>query len=304
MTFGRQATLGSFLIKKRDEVVRAITTGKQYLAETATLSLSPESQSFHHQAYLGAIYSTFEGYLLDTAEEMLACFPEKLRDSDIKLQDVVKPQSDFISDMVEKQTDSLSYKRFQAITEVVMKYFQPKPFVSAAMPVVQEFKATRDIYVHNSGRWNAIYSAKAGPNARKEPRRGPLPLDHAYLEAGTDAAIAFVNDFHAQGPRQYERFNKTKAFGEMWKASALEKIMTFSDAWSVEASTDIARPTEKALGWAWSHSEKYLFDFFLAIFSKSHPALNSSIQDAITRWPIDTPSGQVMLSWMRSPFYF
>jgi hypothetical protein len=58
------------------------------------------------------------------------------------------------------------------------------------------------------------------------------------------------------------------------------------------------------MNWAWSHSEKRLFDFFLTIFDPKHPDLKYTIQEAIARWPVETKSGQVMLSWLRSPFYF
>lgn len=304
MTFGRQATLGRFLVRKRDEAISALSAARQYLVDTASLPIRPDQRAFHDQAYLGAIYSTFEGYLLDLAEEMLACFPEKMKDSEVKLQDYVNSPSDFIAEMVQKQTDSLGYKRFDVITATVMQYFQPKPFVSGAFPVVQELKATRDVYVHNRGNWNVIYRDKAGPSARPEPQQGTLPLDLAYLENGTNAAIDFIKDFHSQGPRQYERYKRVKAFEQMWTVSALENVMPFNQAWSVDLALDIARPTDHALGWGWSHSETYLFDFFLAIFNTSHPNLTSTIQQAIVRWPVETPSGQVMLSWMRSPFYF
>ena len=102
--------------------------------------------------------SAFEGYLLDIASEMLACFPEKLKDNDIKLQDYVKNANDSIVMMVEQQTDSLGFKRFEAISETVMKYFQPKPFKSTALPVVQEFKATRDLFGLSAQASNAVSS--------------------------------------------------------------------------------------------------------------------------------------------------
>ncbi|MCA1358721.1 hypothetical protein I6F14_07650 [Bradyrhizobium sp. IC3069] len=57
-----------------------------------------------------------------------------------------------------------------------------------------------------------------------------MPLYVAYLKAGTDAAIAFINDFHAQGPRQYERYTRVKAFEQMRTTSALESVMKFTDA--------------------------------------------------------------------------
>ena len=63
MTFGRQATLGKFLVKKRDAAINELTKAKGYLTLTASWSLSPDHENFHHQAYLGAVYSAFEGYL-------------------------------------------------------------------------------------------------------------------------------------------------------------------------------------------------------------------------------------------------
>jgi hypothetical protein len=55
MTFGRQAQLGAFLVGKRDEAIKALSAGQGYLTDTSSLSLAADRQSFHLQAYLGAI---------------------------------------------------------------------------------------------------------------------------------------------------------------------------------------------------------------------------------------------------------
>ena len=303
MTFGRQAQLASFLLDKKQEALKALDVGKKYLTGTSSLTLPKDQTSFHRQAYLTAIYSRFEGYLLDVAGEMLMCFPEKLKNSDMKLHDFIEQPADFLTMTVDKQTDSLGYKRFEVITKTVMQYFSSKPFSSASQPIVQELKATRDIYVHNGGRWNTIYANKAGPNARQGVH-GMLHLDETYLTAGTDALIAFINDFHNAGPRQYQRYTPEFAFQRMWEATALERIIPFAKAWSVDSAEHIVRPKEEALEWAWSGSEKYLYDFFLTIYSPDYPAITSKLQKAFDRWPVETPSGLVMQSWFRSPFYF
>jgi len=305
MTFGRQAKLGRFLIKKRDDVIASINNGKSYFKATASSALTAEQAQFHRLAYLGASYSLFESYLLDIAEEFLHCFPEKMKNSDMKLHDALKGSNVLISEMVEKQTGQLGYKSFTNITEVVAGYFNNKPFTDPSLEIVQEFKATRDIYLHNAGRWNAIYAAKAGPRARGEPFRGPLPLDDAYLDAGVDALIAFVKAFHDHGPRQWERFNKTKAFTDMWQKSALDRLVSFNAGWEVvKGEDDLVRPKDAVLDWGWSGSEKYLLDFFLTIYSTDHPRKTSELRQALERWPAETPSGQIILSWLASPFYF
>ena len=305
MTFGRQAKLGGLLIAKRDQALKSLTIGKSYLASIKTLGLNSDQSTFHLSSYVSGIYSLFEGYLLDLASEMLFCFPDKLRDSEYRLKDLVSEPGDFLANTVEKQIDALGYKRFDVIVEKVMALFQSKPFSSPSIVVVQEFKATRDLYVHNRGEWNSTYAAKAGPTARRDPGRGkPLPLDQSYVEAATDAMIQLITDFHAQGPRQYERFTRVRALEGMWGATALSGIMAFSKAWAVEPALDIARPTSEATEWGWSHSERPLYDFFLRIYSDHYPGASNDLHYAIERWPVSSTSGQVILSWARDPFFF
>lgn len=305
MTFGRQAKLAGFLIAKRDETVKSLSIGKGYLASVNTLGLNPNQVTFHLSSYVSGVYSLFEGYLLDLASEMLLCFPDKLRDSEYRLKDLVMEPGDFLANTVEKQIDALGYKRFDVIVERVMALFQGKPFSSPSVMVVQEFKATRDLYVHNRGEWNSTYAAKAGSAARRDPGRGkPMPLDQAYVEAATVAMLRLIADFHAQGPRQYERFTRVKALKEMWAATALAEIMPFSDAWTVDHASDIPRPNSRATGWAWSHSERALYDFFLRIYSDRYPGASNDLHYAIERWPVSSRSGQVILSWARDPFFF
>jgi hypothetical protein len=305
MAFGRQAKLGRFLLAKRDETIKSLSTGKGYLGSVNTLELDPDQAAFHLISYVSGIYSLFEGYLLDLASEMLHCFPDKLRDSEYRLKDLVTAPGDFLVNTVEKQIDTLGYKRFDVIVEKVMALFQSKPFTSPSIAAVQEFKATRDLYVHNRGEWNATYAAKAGSAARRDPGRGkPMPLDQAYVEAATDAMTQLIVDFHAHGPRQYERFTRVRALEEMWGATALAEIMSFSEAWTVEHKSDIARPTSRATDWAWSHSERPLYDFFLRIYSDRYPGASNDLHYAVERWPVSSSSGQVILSWMRDPFFF
>lgn len=304
MTFGRQAGLGSYLDEKKQLTLEGLRIGKSYLTKSSSLKLPEDEFSFHKQAYVMGAYSRFEGYFLDVAAEMLVCFPKKLKNSDMKLHDFIDQQTDFLSAIVDKQTDSMGYKRFDDILETVMSYFSRKPLSSPAQPIVQEFKATRDIYVHNGGRWNTIYFQKAGANARPEPQSHILPLDDVYLQNATDALINLVVDFDAAGPQQYKRYNRSHAFREMWEAAALERIIPFEQAWAPDLKGDVVRPKDYALDWGWSSSEKYLYDFFLSIFSKDHPKITSTLQQAIERWPIQTPSGQMIKSWLDAPFSF
>ena len=303
-TYGRQASLGKFLINKKDTTIAALKNGQNYYRSTQSLNINDEQLEFHRTAYLGASYSLFESYLLDIFEEILKCFPDRSKNTDIKFHDALKGTGLLISEMADKQAHQLGYKSFVDIVSSVANYFHCD-FNVPSLEIVQEFKATRDIYLHNSGRWNVIYQRKAGPKARKEPLNNqPLPLNNQYIEDGVSALIDFIETFHKQGPKQMERYNRTKAFAEMWKKSALEPLISFDDAWEVEPN-DMIRPKDILYTHGWSGSEKYLVDFFLIIFGgKNHKSVESDVHEALRRWPPETTSGQIVLSWLEYPFTF
>lgn len=303
-TYGRQASLGKFLIDKKDSTITDLKNGQSYYQSAQSVNLNNEQRQFHKIAYLGASYSFFESYLLDISEELLKCFPEKSKNTEIKFHDALKGTGLLISDMADQQANQLGYKSFIDTVDVVAKYFHCK-FDDSSLEIVQEFKATRDIYLHNSGRWNVIYQRKAGPKARVEPSNcQPLPLDNQYIEDGVSALIDFIEAFHRKGPRQMERYNRTLAFTSMWKASALEQLIPFEMAWQVE-SNDMIRPKDILYTHGWSGSEKYLVDFFLIVFGgKNHKSVQSDIHEALRRWPPETNSGQIVLSWLEHPFTF
>lgn len=306
LTLGRQAGLGKFLISTRDRVVADLRSAEACLDGMATVSSGAPNIEFLNVASLGASYSYFEAYFLDIAEEMLRCFPEKMKNSDIKLHDALKDSSALIDVMADKQMNQLGYKKFTDVLSVVHSYFNDKTFSSTCYDQVSEFKATRDVYFHNGGYWNSIYQTKAGPNARPEPHpRRPLPLDNTYLKQGLAAMITVVTDFHASGPRQMERFNRAKSFAEMWKMCALNPLVQLNDAWDIDLRGDMVRPKEKAETWGWSGSENYLYDFFKLIYGgKRSEGRNSELHEALYRWPAASPSGQIIMSWLSSPFYF
>lgn len=91
-------------------------------------------------------------------------------------------------------------------------------------------------------------------------------------------------------------------FETMWRATILEEVISFEEAWTVDH--DIPRPTKRALKWGWSFTEQTLYDFFLGIFAFNHPQIKHGRLDALLYWPLDTAEAKMILQWLEEPFRF
>ena len=305
MPYGRQAGLGKYLHKKRHQTLTKLDLSKQYYKTVLGYSaITPEMLALHDSTYLTGIFSIIEGFLTDVALEVYICFPDKLKDENIKLKDAFIGTHEMIQNAAEKQIQSLLYRDFSSIVEGVSAVFNNNEFIHASLADVIELKATRDIYVHNDGVPNDTYNRKAGAKARPcSVSDSRLPLGESYLISGTDAAIAFIKAFYDHGPKSMEDYGPAKAFEGMWQSTALSRLVPFTEAWEV-VNADLVRPLDRGLNWAWSGSEKYLYDFFLHIYRHDYHMIDSTLQDAFRRWPISTNEGRIMLSWLAAPFYF
>jgi len=110
-----------------------------------------------------------------------------------------------------------------------------------------------------------------------------------------------LSEFYRLGPGLFADRGKTVAFREMWEATRLNSLVGFDDAWKIE-NAEMVRP--KTIEWLWSSSEKALYDFFLGIYSPSHPDRTTDAIEALLRWPPPYVESRVIASWMESPFTF
>jgi len=306
MAFGRQAKLGAYVKKEHREALANIKTSlRYYKVVLASGALDQRLLDFHNAIYLTGLMSIVESFVTNLATEILLSFPDKLRNSDIKLKDAFQGASIYslIDRSVERQVTTQVYAGFTEMTAEIAKLFERRPFADLSIEEVAELKATRDVYVHNQGRVNERYLAKAGSKARKERIGDRLPLTREYLLGGARSIEQFLHAFYKHGPKKFERYGKARAFKAMWNETALSTVLPFEDAWRV-VNDDLVRPKELATGWAWSHSEKPLYDFFLAVYSVGNPHRQADVIEALARWPAQTKEGQVIISWMDDPFFF
>lgn len=311
LSVARRARLSELLSSKKDEALKKLATTKTYDSLVRNANLPKPEASFHEEILLMGICGILETFLTDVTTEFLACFPGALKSKEFSLEALAKKgsTSSLLREVAEKEINDLAYKAFPEMLERLQEIFNFMGQLNEQLVnEVNEIKCTRDVYVHGKGKANHIYTRKAGTFARVKLGE-QLPLGKSYLESAIDKSEKLINDFFAGGPANYLQFGKVRAFKEMWEATHLNSVMQFDEAWQdggpvFVGGENIVRPTEKAINWGWSHSEKALFDFFLGIFNSSNKNRTTDTIEALGRFPPSTREGQVIVSWMDSPFWF
>jgi len=311
LSVARRARLRELLNSKKEEALQKLDIAKTYDASVRNAGFKKQEVNFHEEILLMGICGILETFLTDVTTEFLVCFPGALESKEFSLEALAKKgsTSTLLREVAEEEINRLAYKAFPEMLKRLQEIFNFKSQLNEQLVnEINEIKCTRDVYVHGKGKANHIYMRKTGGLARAELDK-QLPLGKDYLVLAIDKSEKLINDFFGGGPENYLQFGKVKAFREMWEATHLNSVMAFDVAWEdggpvFKGGEHIVRPTKKALAWRWSHSEKALFDFFLGIFCLSNEHRTTDTLDALGRFPPSTREGQVIVSWMDSPFWF
>jgi len=304
LTIAKRALLGYRLNNILEIANKNYIEGKSYYnLTTSDNKLNGDHLKFHNKNFLIGVSTFLESYISDTLKEILISFPGKLESKNIKLESLANHGSTIgvITEMAEKYLNELNYKSFQDIIKICSKILQFDTNLDQELiGKITELKATRDIIIHNKGIVNETYLRKSAYHARG--RDGDEILISAdYLKDGVDLMIEFCDEFHKAIPDKIKSYDRKKAFREMWEMSGLNSVVNFDSAWVEDPNNDIVRP-KKNFSWAWSSSEEELFKFFMFIYNSDDS--NFDFFYLLKRWPPKSSSGQVILSWLDSPFHF
>lgn len=287
--------------------IKNIEDGEYYLEYIkSNLELSSVQKNIQHTFYLFGMVSYLESFFADVLNANLISFPNKIEDKGLKLETVGKYGSalGIIKYAAEKYSNELNYKPFKELIAILSDAYSIKSALNEDLiECVNEVKCTRDIYSHNGGIINEIYERKAGMKARR-PDNKKLPLTDIYIKESTTKIRELIISFY-ESASSFKRYDKVYAFEEMWKYTKLNRVLEFNTIWeiaddSLSKGERLVRPKEFGKSWAWSSSEQVLYDFFEHIYSSA----KIDFIYLIKRWPAETAEGQVILSWLDSPFYF
>ena len=151
------------------------------------------------QALVAAVALT-ENYFADMLRLVFRGYPKKLagEDKTVDLNLVLDAASidEVLSAVIERQIHSVFYERPE-------KYFK---FVESVLSVTidrtlresyAEYKATRDVLVHNEGVINITYLRKAGAHARGR-ERDVIALDDAYFDVAIATMKKLIQSVYSQ----------------------------------------------------------------------------------------------------------
>lgn len=137
------------------------------------------------------IVTIIEALLGDIVRTVINRYPQKLgQKRTISLQSVLEAKS--IDEIHLNATDSLlnelSYKSPKEFAESLNLYLSINLLECPAFHKYIEIKATRDVYIHNRGITNEIYTRKADSHARAKVGTN-LPIDIPYFLESYEACI-------------------------------------------------------------------------------------------------------------------
>jgi hypothetical protein len=315
ISVARRAHLSYNLTSKKEQAIRKLGTAQQYDESVRDAGIPKEAIEFHDEILLMGICGILETFLTDVSVEFLVCFPGEMTRKEFALEMLARKGSisGVLRESAEREINDLSYKTFPEMLARLQDIFHFKERLKESLLVeLNEVKCTRDVYVHGKGIANHLYLRKAGESARVDLDR-KLSLGDVYLRNAIVKSEELITAFFDSGPAKYLKFTQERAFKEMWDASLLANSMTFEDAWldgDPFGDDPWVRPSKKALKWCWGGSGQALFDFFRGIFcpptmmSNKERLKRLDVFEALARFPPSTPEGQIIISWMDSPFYF
>lgn len=266
------------------------------------ISLQADLSNLLRSAWLSGIVTAVETALNDTLKEVLTAYPLKLGKKQVTVQELVEfpSNTEVIRRMAEEVVNELSYKNAKDYLAQWQNYAGKLSALTEGQILTwAEIKATRDVYTHNNGKRNEIYKRKAGVKARREDNNGNLPVDEPYLTAASHLAADIVDNISSSLTATFSKCTKEAVFREMWDSTCCGEMVSFDKQWNLKKS-----PHRNKFKWAWSHSEKAMYDVFLRIFHGESPDISTDIHYALRRWPANTNEGAVIRSWIENPFFF
>lgn len=300
-----RANLGNRLLEIFQTALNRINAGLNYFTNIElVVSSNKQQDEFFRSTFLIGIVSILESYISDSTLSFLCCFPGKLPDKNIKLDDIANSGSikHVIDEISSRFLHELIYKSLPEIITISLSFFDKKAALDSNLIAdITEIKCTRDVYVHSNGSPNETYLRKTGDKSRAEPNK-KLDLSNQYLKTALSKIKNFIQSFHQKGPSKFLHYNKTETFRKMWEQTCLSKRVQFDEAWLMVENDDLVRPIDKE--YFWSHSEKGLYDFFLRIYSDTSPKITTDFMYGLYKWSSKTPEGKIMRSWIDDPFWF
>jgi hypothetical protein len=308
INIARQAHLGFFLKKKKESAISNIENLSLLVSkiEKFTEFTNLEKKQTRVSAIISSI-SYFENYMNDILLNILICYPEKLGKKQFDIGDLKVVGS--IYGLIELKANQtvleLAYGRFDSYIEKISGLLELKKTITrtteftSLISQVNEIKATRDVFIHNNGKVNAIYKDKAKDCLRENSIGADLKVEYDYFITSIDYVINFIELIDTGIADNYKNLTPRKIFKVMWNYTCINNRVKFEDAWNVTSDEEY-RLRDREENYGFSSSELEIYNFFRDIYSNEKL---TNFPKLFLKFGPSTIEHQIVLSWLNTPFW-
>jgi len=193
--------------------------------------------------------STFEIMLQDVLVSVLIGFPKKISDIKLTVNEFVENDNaiDAINTAAEKFVLGLMYKSLDEILRIFGKITgcdQSEFLTEDQLKKLIEYKATRNLLLHNALRVNEIYILKSGPYDRSQGLDHPighlLSIDSVYLKDALITIKSVIGAIESGLKEKYKSYTRVEALKRLWDYMIFRpQITPFEEYWEIDAERDV-----------------------------------------------------------------
>lgn len=253
----------TLLIKK--QLVKPIETALNRLNEIRNRKISSDDSIIREGLFVLSV-STFENALLDSLRIFLKAFPQKLSNSySVSKKSLIS--DNILLEVIDGTILKISYKNIEEIFKELQDYFGIDEIAPSQneINIVIEFKASRNLLIHNNLVINNLYESTAGALKRSSSGR-KLEIDDNYLANCLSVQTNILNNINNKLSSKYNNYTKIAALKELWTYTFGDSsILTFEEEWEVNEDRDSisAYKAQSSKRNMLSSGERILFDFWL-----------------------------------------
>ena len=303
LTIANRASLGTDIQASINNAKNRITQIKTLVNKTETCGAfcSDEITQELEFCVIGVV-SILEQHLNNMLHHIYEAFPRKLGKRQFELGDLVNTGSlhELIYDKATQRVLDLAYGKFENFVGAFLIAFDICSQIDAELIAdVNEIKCTRDCLIHNNGKANALYMAKAGAKARVGAKEDDLKVDVAYFKASADFILMLITEIENKIPQKYKESTKSYVFKQMWESTCLSRRVSFDTIWNIESPNELSLNVDSDKNFGFSSSEMEVFNVFRYAFGgrREH---KPDFALLFERWEPGSNEYQIAMSWLNN----
>ena len=200
-----------------------------------------KSDVLAHGLFVMAI-SSLEVMLSDVLLYFLKSFPKKIPSNEFKFEKGIFFDNYFnlLKKASEFHINNLSYKSFEDFFKKALEHFSINwpDFFETNGDYIKEFRATRNLLLHNNLVVNDQYLEAAGPKLREDQTGRKLKVDIPYLKDTIAILMEFETQLKERLNVKYGEYTKINANKQLWKFMFKSPVMPYDDFWKYDEKAD------------------------------------------------------------------